>query len=70
MKPGAPGDASVLAIDRGIFDYFDVDGEKLIGDQRISARGAVVSGAWWDPLQEGSNSGGRVEHGSSTALAP
>jgi dihydroorotase len=69
LKAGAPGDASVLAIDRGRFDYLDVDGERMIGDQRITARGAVVSGTWWDPLQEGSNSVGQVEDGRSSALA-
>jgi dihydroorotase len=62
LKAGAPGDASVLAIDHGRFDYRDVVGERLIGDQRITARGAVVSGTWWDPLQEGSNSGVRPNH--------
>jgi dihydroorotase len=69
LKAGSPGDASVLAIDRGRFDYLDVDGQRMIGDQRITARGAVVSGTWWDPLQEGGNSGGRVEDGRSSALA-
>jgi dihydroorotase len=70
LAKGAPADASVLAVDRGQFEYLDVDGETMIGDRRITARGAVVSGTWWDPLQEGSNSAGQVGNGSASALAP
>jgi dihydroorotase len=69
LKPGAPADASVLAIDGGRFEYLDVEGESMIGDRRITARGAVVSGTWWDPLQEGGNRAGRVEDGSASSLA-
>jgi dihydroorotase len=69
LKAGAPADASVLAVDGGRFDYLDVDGESMIGDRRITARGAVVSGTWWDPLREGGNRAGQVEDGSASSLA-
>ena len=69
LKAGAPADASVLAVDGGRFEYLDVDGESMIGDRRITARGAVVSGTWWDPLQEGGNRAGQVEDGSASSLA-
>jgi dihydroorotase len=48
LKPGALGDASVIAIEDGKFDYFDVTGEKLEGRKRITAKGAVIRGAWVD----------------------
>jgi dihydroorotase len=48
LKPGALGDASVIAIEDGKFDYFDVTGEKLEGRKKIRAKGAVIRGAWID----------------------
>ncbi|MBM3645915.1 MAG: amidohydrolase/deacetylase family metallohydrolase [Alphaproteobacteria bacterium] len=48
LTPGAPGDASVLDLAQGRFDYADVVGEHLIGDRRLLAAGVVVAGAWWD----------------------
>ena len=48
LKPGALGDASVIAIEDGKFDYFDVTGEKLEGRKKIRAKGAVIRGAWVD----------------------
>jgi dihydroorotase len=49
LRPGSPGDASLLAVEEGAFDYFDVLGEKLRGTRRIAARGLVVGGQWWEP---------------------
>jgi dihydroorotase len=49
LKPGSAGDASILAIDEGRFDYVDAVGEHLAGDRKISARGVVVGGRWWHP---------------------
>ena len=49
LKPGSIGDATVLSIESGEFDYVDVVGERLTGDKRIVAKGAVLAGRWWHP---------------------
>ncbi len=49
LKPGSPGDATILSLDDGKFDYVDVLGEHLEGRQRLHARGTVVAGKWWHP---------------------
>ncbi|MEM9097853.1 MAG: amidohydrolase/deacetylase family metallohydrolase [Pseudomonadota bacterium] len=51
LGPGAVGDATVLRIDRGRFDYEDVEGERLIGDRRIFSTGVVIGGKWWWPRE-------------------
>ena len=48
FRQGAAGDASVLALESGDFDYVDVTGEHLAGHSRLSARGVVLNGQWWD----------------------
>lgn len=50
LKPGSPGDASILSVDEGAFEYVDVLGEVMTGDRKINARGAVVAGAWFHPV--------------------
>ncbi len=49
FKPGSAGDASILSVDDGAFDYVDVTGEHVIGDRKINARGVVLAGRWWHP---------------------
>jgi dihydroorotase len=49
LKPGSVGDATVLQVEEGTFDYVDVVGEHLAGRQRIVSRGVVVGGRWWHP---------------------
>ena len=49
LAPGAVGDATVLRIDKGRFDYEDVEGETLEGDRRIFSAGVVIGGKWWWP---------------------
>jgi dihydroorotase len=49
LKPGCVGDATVLSIKDGSFDYVDVVGEHLTGDRRIVSEGVVVAGRWWHP---------------------
>jgi len=49
LKPGSPGDATLLSLDDGSFDYVDVVGEHLEGRQRLHARGTVIAGKWWHP---------------------
>jgi dihydroorotase len=49
LKPGSVGDATVLSVDEGRFDYVDVVGEHLEGRQRIRSRSVVLAGKWWHP---------------------
>jgi dihydroorotase len=49
LEIGAVGDATVLELAEGEFEYRDVLGEVRAGRHRIKARGLVVSGRWWHP---------------------
>jgi dihydroorotase len=49
LKAGSAGDATVLDIKHGQFDYVDVVGEHLVGDRRIVSEGVVLGGRWWHP---------------------
>ncbi|MEL6576309.1 MAG: amidohydrolase/deacetylase family metallohydrolase [Pseudomonadota bacterium] len=48
LAVGAPGDASLLALEEGSFTLRDVRGETETACQRIAARGLVLGGAWHD----------------------
>jgi dihydroorotase len=49
LKPGAVGDATILRLSEGRFDYVDVVGEHLAGDRRLTSEGVVINGKWWHP---------------------
>src|SRR5258707_8131424 len=49
LKPGSVGDATILSVDEGQFDYVDTVGEHMMGRRKINARGAVIAGIWWHP---------------------
>jgi dihydroorotase len=49
LKPGSAGDATILSVEEGSFDFVDVVGEHLEGRQRILSRGVVINGKWWHP---------------------
>lgn len=49
LKPGSLGDATILSVKEGKFDYADVVGEHLIGNRRIVSEGVVLKGRWWHP---------------------
>jgi dihydroorotase len=51
LKPGSVGDATLLSIQEGKFDYEDVVGEHLIGDRKIVSEGVVIGGRWWHPKE-------------------
>jgi len=51
LKPGSVGDATLLSIREGKFDYVDVVGEHLIGDRKIASEGVVIGGRWWHPKE-------------------
>jgi dihydroorotase len=48
FQKGSAGDASVLSLEEGAFDYVDSTGEHLTGASKLSARGVVMGGRWWD----------------------
>jgi dihydroorotase len=47
LKPGSVGDATLLSIADGTFDYEDSTGEHMTGDKRIHSEGVVLAGKWW-----------------------
>jgi dihydroorotase len=49
LESGAAGDATVLELVAGNFEYRDVLGEARAGRWRLEARGLVVAGRWWHP---------------------
>jgi len=49
LKVGSLGDATILTVKEGKFDYVDVVGEHLIGDKKIVSEGVVLKGKWWHP---------------------
>ena len=50
LKVGSLGDATVLAVRDGAFDYVDTRGEHMTGAQRITSEGVVLRGRWWHPV--------------------
>ena len=49
LEIGAAGDATLLELAEGEFDYRDVLGETRSGRWRLKAQGLVVAGRWWHP---------------------
>ena len=49
LKPGSVGDATILSVDDGEFDYVDTMGEHMTGNRKINSRGVVIGGKWWHP---------------------
>jgi dihydroorotase len=47
LKPGSVGDATIIDIRHGRFDYVDVVGEHLVGDRKIASEAVVIGGRWW-----------------------
>jgi dihydroorotase len=50
LKVGSIGDATVIDLAGGKFDYSDSLGERLIGDKRLLSAGVVLAGKWWHPM--------------------
>jgi dihydroorotase len=49
LKVGTEGDATVVDIEHGAFEFHDTQGERLAADRRFRLKGMVVGGAWWPP---------------------
>jgi dihydroorotase len=48
LKPGSPGDAVVLSLDEGEFEYRDSLNAVFRGGKKLSPDGIIVGGAWWE----------------------
>jgi dihydroorotase len=48
LKPGAPGDAVVLSLNDGKFEYRDSLNATFIGTKKLEPAGIIVGGAWWE----------------------
>jgi dihydroorotase len=49
LKVGRIGEATVIDVAKGKFDYADSIGERMIGEQRLLSAGVVLAGRWWHP---------------------
>ncbi len=49
LKVGSIGEATVIDVAKGTFDYADSIGERMIGEQRLLSAGVVLAGRWWHP---------------------
>ena len=49
LRPGAPGEASLLALEDGAHALEDVTGEVITAPVRLTARGLVLAGRMWPP---------------------
>jgi dihydroorotase len=47
FRPDSAGDASILELQNGAFDYVDSTGETLSGETRLVATGVVINGQVW-----------------------
>jgi len=47
LARGAAGDATILEVAEGAFDYVDVMGERLVGDRRLEVAAMVLHGRAW-----------------------
>ena len=52
LKPGSAGDATVLTVREGRFEYEDVLGERMTGDRKIFSEATVIAGKWWHAKDE------------------
>ncbi|MCB0891863.1 MAG: hypothetical protein KDB51_08530 [Propionibacteriaceae bacterium] len=48
LAEGTTGDATIVRIEDGSFDYADVLGESITGTQRLVCSGIVIDGSVWD----------------------
>jgi dihydroorotase len=55
LRPGAIGDATVLKLQDGEFDYHDATGALMRGKQRLRPQGIIIRGEWWSDDTSGSD---------------
>jgi dihydroorotase len=49
LAVGSEGDATVVDVERGAFEFYDTTGERVAADRRLGLKGMVVGGQWWPP---------------------
>jgi len=49
LKVGSIGEATVIDVAKGKFDYADSIGERMMGTERLLSAGVVLAGRWWHP---------------------
>jgi dihydroorotase len=49
LAVGSVGEATVIELTNGTFDYADSIGERMAGRQRLLSVGVVLAGRWWHP---------------------
>ncbi|MBU2091209.1 MAG: amidohydrolase/deacetylase family metallohydrolase [Alphaproteobacteria bacterium] len=47
LKPGLLGDATILSLEDGAFNFTDSTGENVAGQQMLRCEGIVLGGKWW-----------------------
>ena len=52
LAVGSEGDATVVDIEKGTFEFNDTQGERLDADRRLRLKGMVVGGVWWPPTEQ------------------
>jgi dihydroorotase len=50
LKVGSVGEATVIDVASGKYDYADSIGEHMMGDKRLLSAGVVLAGRWWHPI--------------------
>lgn len=53
LRPGTPGDATILELAEGRFNHVDVSGEVIVAETGLVSRGMVLRGQWWSEGGEG-----------------
>jgi dihydroorotase len=48
LKPGSPGDAVVLNLNKGEFEYRDSLNATFMGNCKLEPDGIIVGGGWWE----------------------
>lgn len=48
LAEGTPGDATLVRVEIGSWDYMDVLGAKVTGKQRLALTGTIIGGKVWD----------------------
>ena len=48
LAVGTEGDATILDIEQGAFEFRDTQGEQIDADRRFRLQGMVVAGKWWN----------------------
>ena len=47
---GSLGDATILHIEEGRYEFFDVNGERIVSNQHLVCDGLVINGEYWPPV--------------------